>query len=132
MSAALMYLALIGFSGHAGAADAGTAAALAGTLRDLARNPLLVFFFSAYAFAFYALLFRSRLVPRWLSAFGLVAISLHLITGVLLLFGLMDDFSPANIALNIPIMIQEMVMAAWFVAKGFDGKALEKLGVERA
>jgi hypothetical protein len=60
------------------------------------------------------LLYESRLVPRWLSAWGLVGASLVLLYGLVWLFGVHLDFLAA------PIAIQEMVFAVWIIVKGFD------------
>jgi hypothetical protein len=62
---------------------------------------------------FYWLLFRYRLVPRWLSAWGLVGAVLYLAAPLTYMFGLPWGF------LMGPLAIQEMVMAVWLIAKGF-------------
>jgi hypothetical protein len=62
----------------------------------------------------YYLLYRHRLVPRWLSAWGFIGILLVMAFGVLLLFG------SGPIYLAAPIAVQEMAMAVWFIVKGFN------------
>jgi hypothetical protein len=73
---------------------------------------------------YYYVLYRSRLVPRWLSGWGLVAAALSLASTIY--SGLAQDFgfSTVNIVLSIPIAIQEMVLAVWLIAKGFNRSAL--------
>ncbi len=76
---------------------------------------------------FYYLLYASKLIPRWLSGWGFLAVAL-LLTGALLhMFGLfvtrplmavMPYFAP-------PIGLQELVMAVWLIFKGFDPAAIE-------
>jgi hypothetical protein len=62
----------------------------------------------------YYLLYTNRLVPRWLSIWGIIGITLVAAYGVLLLFG------SGPIYLALPIAVQEMAMAAWFIVKGFN------------
>ena len=71
------------------------------------------------ALMYYYLLFRSRLVPRWLSGWGLVGAGLGLVATVYAGFAQEFGFSTVNTVLNIPIGIQEMVLAVWLIAKGF-------------
>lgn len=108
--------------------DTAGAAVLSGvigtTLKDLYRNPQLVIVFSIYAFTLYTVFYRSRLIPRWISLFGIVAIALHLSAGLLVLFGLQEDFSIPNLIMNFPIFLQEMVMAVYLIIKGFRKEAL--------
>jgi hypothetical protein len=58
--------------------------------------------------------YKSKLVPRWLSGWGLIGATLMLATGLLRMF------DPSLIYLAIPILMQEMVLAVWLIAKGFN------------
>jgi hypothetical protein len=69
-------------------------------------------------------LYRSRLVPRWLSGWGLVAVALSLVATIFSGFTQDFGFSTVNTVLNIPILVQEMVLAVWLIAKGFNKSAL--------
>jgi hypothetical protein len=71
----------------------------------------------------YYLLFQSRLVPRWLSLWGLVSAPLFLIASLSLLWTGDPNSTLANV-LFVPLALQEMVLAAWLLAKGFDSAAL--------
>jgi hypothetical protein len=71
----------------------------------------------------YYVLYRSRLVPRWLSGWGLIGATLILFTGVLGLFGLSPESSTTTL-LAAPIALQEMVFAVWLIVKGFDSAAV--------
>lgn len=64
------------------------------------------------------LLYQSKLVPRWLSLWGLIGAALVLIYGLLTLFELDPSFLAA------PVAIEEMVFAVWIIVKGFDLTAL--------
>jgi len=93
-------------------------------LQRVTQLPMPVFVFGLGALIFYYLLYQSKLIPRWLSVWGIIAIILHLITGVLILFGAQSDFSTSNLIMNFPIFLQEMVMAVWLIVKGFNPSAI--------
>jgi hypothetical protein len=77
-----------------------------------------VFAFCLGAFLYYTLFFQSRLIPRWLSGFGIVAIVLMLTACVLSLFS--GNRITSYIPLAFPIFLQEMVLAVWLIVKGFN------------
>ncbi len=74
---------------------------------------------------FYYLLFQSKLVPRWLSGWGLIALIMNLSAGLLMTFGFFGPTSPIFDALQIPIFLQEMVLAVWLIVKGFNPSAID-------
>jgi hypothetical protein len=108
----------------AGSQDTTYFQTLGNLLRGAGDLPLTVFAFGLGALIFYYLLYQSKLIPRWLSVWGLIAIALHLATGVLILFGLQIPFSDLNSVMNFPIFLQEMVMAVWLITKGFNPLAM--------
>ena len=69
-------------------------------------------------------LYRSRLVPRWLSRWGLVAIVLSMVAALYAGFTQDFGFTTVNIVLSVPIAFQEMTLAGWLIAKGFSARAL--------
>ena len=100
-------------------------------LQRVADLPMGVFVFGLGALIFYYLLYQSKLIPRWLSVWGIIAIILNLITGVLILFGVQSDFSTSNLVMNFPIFLQEMVMAVWLIVKGFNPSAIASGSVKQ-
>ncbi len=88
-------------------------------------NPLLIITFSLGALMLYSMFYQSRLIPRWISVWGFVAITLHFSTAFLILFHVVrpDDMSTL-FTINFPIFVQEMVMAVWLIAKGFNSSAI--------
>jgi hypothetical protein len=80
---------------------------------------VLMLGFSLGGLLFYALLYRSKLVPRWLSAWGLGAILLNLAAGLLAMFGVIDLLSGTSTVLQLPIFLQETVLAVWLIVRGF-------------
>ena len=85
---------------------------------------LAVITFGPGALMYYAIFYKSKLIPRWLSGWGLVAAALCLISGILVMFNIIDFFTPVQIAINIPIALQEIVLAVWLIAKGFNPSAI--------
>jgi hypothetical protein len=79
------------------------------------------------ALTLYYMFYRSKLIPRWISVWGFIAIALHLVTIILVLFGLQSTFSTENTMMNLPILLQEMVMAVWLIARGFNASAVASL-----
>jgi hypothetical protein len=89
---------------------------------------ILVIIFSLDALMLYTLLYQSRLVPRWISVWGFIAVLLHFSTAFLMMFRLVEHgMSAAVDAINLPIFLQEMVMALWLIAGGFDPAAVKAL-----
>ncbi|MEL4304689.1 DUF4386 domain-containing protein [Methanococcoides sp. LMO-2] len=90
----------------------------------LAAGDLAFLFGFAVAFTISALilnylLYRSRLVPRWLSGWGFIGVAL------LWVYYLLEPFNIDLLGiLFIPIAVQEMVFALWLVVKGFDSSAI--------
>lgn len=64
-------------------------------------------------------LFRARLVPRWISAFGLLAAASILTARILLIAGA-GLTSSTVVLMDGPIFLQEMVFAVWLISKGFN------------
>jgi hypothetical protein len=83
---------------------------------------LLVIIFSLDALILYYLLYRSRLVPRWISVWGFIAIIMHFSTAFLMMFRIIGVDTASII--NLPIFLQEMVMAVWLIARGFSPSAI--------
>ena len=109
---------------RAGALDASNVQAL-GTLLLEAKEigSILAIVFCLGALIFNYLLYQTELVPRWLSGWGLIAIVPYLAAGLLAMFGIIHASSPIYAILNLPLALQEMVLAAWLIVKGFNSSA---------
>ncbi len=81
-----------------------------------------VFAFSLGAAMYYLVIYQFRLVPRWLSGWGLAAVLLAMAACLLALFS--DDPVTGYVLLFLPIAVQEMVFAGWLLVKGFNPSAL--------
>jgi uncharacterized membrane protein len=82
-------------------------------------NSVCAFVFCLGALMFYHVLYRSGLVPRWLSGWGLLGILLYLAAALLVLFGQINPDS-TQVVLELPLAVQEMVLAVWPIVKGFN------------
>jgi hypothetical protein len=70
---------------------------------------------------FYVLLFKTKLVPRFISVWGLVACCTLLIANVA---GSLGMSSPVLNVLMIPIFANEIFLAIWLIVKGFNPSAI--------
>ncbi len=111
----------------AGAADRASLQAIGNSLVSVHDHAALVavFAFCLGAFMYYYLFFQSRLIPRWLSGFGIVAIVLMMAACVLALFS--GNRITSYIPLAAPIAVQEMVLAVWLIVKGFNPSVIASL-----
>lgn len=74
--------------------------------------------FSLGALMIYTIFYQWRLIPRWLSAWGLIGAVLYLASPLLAVFGFNYEL------LQMPLAIQEMVFALWLIVKGFNASAI--------
>jgi hypothetical protein len=106
----LGWLLLVALSKESGA---GPLAGFVRTTERLIWDQLIAIPFILGALMFYYLLYQSRLVPRWLSVWGLAGAVVYIIAPLANMFGFSVGF------LMAPLAIQEMVMAVWLIARGF-------------
>jgi len=77
------------------------------------------------AVMFYVVFYQSKLIPRWLSIWGLIGVTLHFVaSGPAGMFALTSPMSTIQSVLASPILLQEMVMAIWLIVKGFNPSAI--------
>ena len=81
-------------------------------------NPILEITFSLGALMIYTLFYQSRLIPRWLSGWGLLGAVVYLAAGLLAMFGADMEF------LLYILALQEMVLALWLIIRGFSPSAV--------
>jgi hypothetical protein len=83
--------------------------------------------FGVGALILYPVLYKSKLVPRWISAWGFLAAVLLLVGTVLPELGLLAGLSGVALQLVfvLPIPLNEIVLALWLIVKGFDAGAVQ-------
>ena len=78
------------------------------------------------ALMFYVLLYRSRIVPRWIASWGLLSIPFYVAADLLAMYAVIGVNSTAQNLLFVPLGVQEMVLAAWMIARGFRPAAVRR------
>ena len=105
------------------ATQEGTAYAALGHLvkaeRDWSGHAILdAAVFTVGALVLNAALYRSQLVPNWLSVWGLAGAVAYLAAGVLVLYGLAPMSTP-QVLLDAPLGLQELALGLWLILEGF-------------
>jgi len=82
--------------------------------------------FTLGALMFYSVLYRSKLIPRFISAWGFIAAALLLTGSVLIMVDMFTGISDLGLELifALPIAVNEMVLAIWLIVKGFNPTAI--------
>jgi len=104
----------------AGAPDASYFQTLGTLLLEAANwfGYILSIVFSIGALMIYYLFYQTKLIPRWLSVWGLIGAIFYLAQPLLALFGSELDI------LFAPLALQEMILAVWLIVKGFNSSAI--------
>ncbi len=92
-------------------------------VRDWA-GKLSIIAFTLGALMYYYVFYQSKLIPRWLSGWGFLGAALSLAAVLLAISGQIIYFSTVFILLQVPIGVQEMVLAVWLIVKGFNQSAV--------
>jgi hypothetical protein len=82
------------------------------------------------ALMYYYIFYQTKLIPRWLSGWGLVGAALCMVAGLLVMFRVIGPMSTSQVVLAIPIAVQEMVLAVWLIVKGFSSSAIASLSAK--
>jgi len=78
--------------------------------------------FGLAAAMFYYSLYKSKLIPRWLSGWGLIGTPLWFAVSFLIMFGSIRE--SLETFFYLPIAVNEMVLAVWLMVKGFNSSAI--------
>ncbi len=95
-------------------------------VKDLAGFVFGVLTFCLGGLMYYFIFYQARLIPRWLSGWGMIALMLLLTAVFLTLF----DGEPYSVSGNLiflafPILVQEIVLALWLIIKGFNSSTVD-------
>ena len=115
----------------AGALDASyyqAAGALSIAERASVAGLLIPVFLGLGALLFYRALYQFKLLPRFISIWGLVGAALILALNVLLTFGV--EVGSIGMVLALPIISNEIFLGIWLIAKGFNPSAIASRSAE--
>lgn len=96
--------------------------------RDLVNHFAVIVAMAMGDLVLFVVLYRWRLLPRWLSAWGVVGIALAILASLLFLAGSVEVVSVGYLALNGPLALHGLVLAGWLVARGFNLRLLDGAG----
>jgi hypothetical protein len=87
-------------------------------IRSFSAGLPLALFFSLGAYCLYTGLFQSRLLPRFIAVWGLIAVTLVLVLNIVI------QYHPLEMTLTmvfaLPMILNEIFMGLWLVVKGFN------------
>ncbi len=88
------------------------------------KTPVSSIIFSIGALCIYMIFYRTRLIPRWISVWGFIAIAANLASALPNFFHMNTGF---EFYLEMVMFPQEIAMAAWLIIKGFKPSAIASL-----
>ena len=99
--------------------------------RDLANHVVMIITLNIGWIMLFILLIQSRLLPLWLSSWGLVGATLTILASLLILFNSIKVITPIYIILNLPMAVQELTLAIWLIIKGFNSSVITSNKIEK-
>ncbi|GAJ05707.1 unnamed protein product [marine sediment metagenome] len=86
---------------------------------------IYVVVFTLGALMLYSVLYKSKLIPRFISAWGFIAAAVMLTGSVMIMVEMFTEISLGlELILTLPIAVNEMVLAIWLIVKGFNPSAI--------
>jgi hypothetical protein len=87
--------------------------------RDYLNHVLMIVMTSISGIILFILTLRKKLLPEWLSIFGLIGSAVSIVASILVLFDIIEVITPIYMMLNLPLAIQDLTFAVWLMTKGF-------------
>ncbi|MBI5961334.1 MAG: DUF4386 domain-containing protein [Chloroflexi bacterium] len=131
----LIWLVLVPISQeYVKAADGSSYEALGDMLIYVSKNAatMTALIFPIGALMLYAIFYQSKLTPRWVSMWGIIAVSLYIPAALLDMFDVVTQEDSTFTLMMMPMFLQEMVMAVWLIVKGFNRSSAEPAKVPNA
>lgn len=117
-------------AGAPGASSFQTLGTLLLALRDWQFHVISGLAFFLGTLMYYVVLYKSKLIPRWLSGWGVLGAVLSLAATVLASFTRDLGMASVNTYLSAPIGLQELVFAVWLIVKGFNPSAIASVSAK--
>ena len=92
--------------------------------RDFVNHIAMILATSVGGLMFYFLLYQTKLIPRWLSLWGLLGTIFTIFASLLIMFHKIDIITSTYIVLNLPLILLEIVLAIWLIVRGFNPSAI--------
>ena len=89
--------------------------------------------FSVGTLMIFTLFYQTRLIPRWLSGWGLIGAVLYFIAEIVSMLSPLHTSPDIGVGIGlliIPTAIQEMVFAVWMIVKGFNRQNIAALSAK--
>ncbi|SDZ65253.1 protein of unknown function [Evansella caseinilytica] len=87
--------------------------------RDILNHIGMILPWSIGGLILYFCLYKMRLVPRWLSIWGIVGCTLTLVATFILMLNIITLMNPVYFILNAPIALCELLLAIFLIVRGF-------------
>ncbi|MBG9945404.1 DUF4386 domain-containing protein [Brevibacillus formosus] len=87
--------------------------------RDLVNHVATTLAFALAMFLFNYIFYQTKLVPRWLSVWGLIGATLSILASLLFMIRFIG-LDATYMMLNIPIAFQQLILAIWLIIRGFN------------
>jgi hypothetical protein len=120
-AAAFLPLSVVALSRDRGAADPASLEALGRQLLSMRAGmtgALVPLFFALGALLLYSWMVRTRIVPRFLAVWGLLGV------GLIVALNLLPVGMGVGLVLALPMILNEIVLGIWLLARGFDVSAI--------
>lgn len=113
---------------NAGTAEVSNSQLMGALMMDgrLIMGEITAILFSIGALFVYYIFYKTKLIPTWLSLWGLVGAIIYLANGILCIFMFSTEYEYFKYILGV----QEMVMAGWLIVKGFNVSAFKALMIK--
>ncbi|WP_024772242.1 DUF4386 domain-containing protein [Aquimarina macrocephali] len=96
-------------------------------MRDYINHVFMVLVLCIGNFMLYILLMKSKLIPQWLSVWGLIGTLLSGAASILILFQVIEIITAEYLILNVPTALLELVLGIWLLVNGFDKRVSVKI-----
>jgi hypothetical protein len=122
----ILTLVALGSEYHAAGADSAVLQSIGHVLYQFEnlKAPVSSIIFLIGATCIYLTFYRTRLIPRWISVWGFIAVVAYLASALLDFFHMDNGY---GLYLEMVMFPQEIAMAVWLIVKGFNSKAIAAL-----
>ena len=91
--------------------------------REIIYRDIQIYFFISGALFFYILLYRTQVISKFISVWGIIATLILFTVTIIKLFGF--DL-PIFQVLLLPIILNELFLSVWLMIKGFNFETIDK------